>query len=74
MERGRCHAGSRTPACRGERPGPGRACPGLTITVSLGVTELRPSDRSLDQLLRRADRALYEAKKLGRNRVEQLLD
>jgi diguanylate cyclase (GGDEF)-like protein len=48
--------------------------PGLTITISLGVTELRPSDRSLDQLLRRADRALYEAKKQGRNRVEQLLD
>ncbi|MGN6227132.1 MAG: diguanylate cyclase [Dyella sp.] len=48
--------------------------PGLTITISLGVTELRPSERSLDQLLRRADRALYEAKKQGRNRVEQLLD
>lgn len=48
--------------------------PGLTITISLGVTELHPSDRSLDQLLRRADRALYDAKKQGRNRVEQLLD
>jgi diguanylate cyclase (GGDEF)-like protein len=38
------------------------------ITVSVGVAELRPTDES-DQLLQRADRAVYQAKRLGRNRT-----
>ena len=41
------------------------------ITVSLGLAQLTATDRSLDDLLRRADRALYLAKAGGRNRVEQ---
>jgi len=41
----------------------------LTITVSLGLASLASVDRSLDDLLRRADRALYAAKAAGRNRV-----
>lgn len=41
----------------------------LTYTISLGVAFWRPSDSGLDDLMLRADRALYEAKRGGRNRV-----
>lgn len=41
------------------------------LTLSLGVTAHRPQD-TLDTLLHRADGALYQAKTLGRNRVESL--
>ena len=40
------------------------------ITVSIGVASLLPGDRNLEDLLRRADQALYAAKALGRNRVQ----
>lgn len=39
------------------------------ITVSFGVTEMRRGD-SLDAIISRVDRAVYEAKRKGRNRVE----
>lgn len=39
------------------------------ITVSIGVTTNLPEDASFDALLARADRALYQAKVEGRNRV-----
>lgn len=39
------------------------------ITISIGVAERRPRE-SRKQFTRRADRALYRAKELGRNRVE----
>ncbi|MHA1527529.1 MAG: GGDEF domain-containing protein [Alphaproteobacteria bacterium] len=39
------------------------------ISVSFGVTQLQPGDGMAD-LIRRADRLLYRAKALGRNRVE----
>ena len=38
------------------------------ITVSLGVAQLQPVD-TIAHLIERADRALYEAKRQGRNRV-----
>jgi predicted signal transduction protein with EAL and GGDEF domain len=38
------------------------------VTCSLGVAEWEPGD-TIDSLLRRADVALYEAKRAGRNRV-----
>lgn len=38
------------------------------ITISLGVAQLRPSD-SIDELIKRVDQALYQAKQRGRNRV-----
>lgn len=40
----------------------------LSITTSIGLAELRPDD-ALDQLIGRADHALYRAKQTGRNRL-----
>jgi diguanylate cyclase (GGDEF)-like protein len=40
----------------------------IAITSSFGVAEWEPGD-TIDQVLRRADVALYEAKRSGRNRV-----
>jgi len=47
-------------------------CPGgreVRCTVSIGVAELGPGDLPEEDLLRRADAALYKAKHAGRNRV-----
>ena len=41
----------------------------LDITTSIGITALDPSIASLEQLLKKADKALYCAKRDGRNRV-----
>lgn len=40
----------------------------LQITCSVGVSDWRPGD-TIDDLLKRADVALYQAKRTGRNRV-----
>ncbi len=40
------------------------------ITVSIGIAEANPKIMSLDNVLNSADKALYMAKKKGRNRVE----
>lgn len=45
--------------------------PAVVLTASFGVTSMRPDDLSVDDLLGRADAALYRAKAAGRNRVEQ---
>ena len=42
---------------------------GLGITVSIGVAGLRPGEDRTETLLKRADGALYQAKRDGRNRV-----
>jgi diguanylate cyclase (GGDEF)-like protein len=42
---------------------------GLAVTVSVGVASLA-SGESIEDLVRRADAALYRAKQSGRNRVE----
>lgn len=42
----------------------------VECTVSIGVAQLSPQDNSMDELLQRADAALYVAKNKGRNRVE----
>lgn len=39
-------------------------------TVSIGITVSRPDDAGLDEIISRADAALYQAKRAGRNRVE----
>lgn len=41
---------------------------GLGLSITLGVAELQPGE-SIEQALMRADRALYEGKQAGRNRV-----
>jgi diguanylate cyclase (GGDEF)-like protein len=43
---------------------------GISATVSIGLVEARPEHGDLGPLLAQADRALYRAKALGRNRVE----
>jgi diguanylate cyclase (GGDEF)-like protein len=41
----------------------------VNVTVSAGVTQLLPPDVLWESMLRRADAAMYEAKRAGRNRV-----
>jgi diguanylate cyclase (GGDEF)-like protein len=42
----------------------------LHFTISLGVAELDPGvEESVDAMLNRADQALYQAKRAGRNQV-----
>jgi diguanylate cyclase (GGDEF)-like protein len=41
----------------------------ISLTISVGVAELRPDMSSVDVLLARADACLYAAKEAGRNRV-----
>jgi diguanylate cyclase (GGDEF)-like protein len=43
----------------------------IACTVSVGVASFPDDGRTLDTLAARADRALYQAKKDGRNRVER---
>jgi len=42
----------------------------IASTASIGVAQLSAKDGSIDNLLHRADQALYAAKQNGRNRVE----
>ena len=43
---------------------------GLSVTVSIGVAELGTKTLEVEQVIQAADKALYRAKKAGRNRVE----
>lgn len=40
----------------------------ITLTISLGLAELTDSCQTLDELIDRADQALYESKRTGRNK------
>ncbi len=46
----------------------------IYYTVSIGVAHARQKEDTVDDLISRADRALYSAKKNGRNRVELYKD
>lgn len=46
----------------------------LSITVSIGITSLMSKDDNIDVLLSFADKALYEAKNAGRNRIFNIQD
>ena len=46
-----------------------RAPNALKITISIGIAGLEDADASAEALLRRADQALYRAKRSGRNKV-----
>jgi len=41
----------------------------IGVTVSIGATEVRPEDQNLEMLFNRTDKAMYDAKKKGRNTV-----
>ena len=41
----------------------------LPVSATFGVTEVQEGDAELEDILKRADRALYEGKGAGRNRV-----
>ena len=43
---------------------------GVRYTVSMGIATLREQDHTVQDLLARADEALYRAKGNGRNRIE----
>jgi diguanylate cyclase (GGDEF)-like protein len=43
---------------------------GLPMTSSFGVAAISKDDRELDDMVRRADRALYRSKRAGRNQVD----
>ncbi|NMB02113.1 MAG: GGDEF domain-containing protein [Firmicutes bacterium] len=43
----------------------------VTITISIGVAEHSDQNRSFSEVLKAADKALYRAKKKGRNRVSK---
>lgn len=46
----------------------GVIAPGLNVTVSVGIAAFRKGD-SIEQVVKRADTALYQAKHAGRNRI-----
>ncbi len=45
----------------------------ISCTMSIGVTMLKPTDDSMEDCLFRADKAMYRAKKNGRNLVESIM-
>ena len=44
----------------------------INLTVSIGLTEVQASDQSQEMLFNRVDKAMYKAKKKGRNMVASL--
>jgi diguanylate cyclase (GGDEF)-like protein/PAS domain S-box-containing protein len=42
----------------------------LEVTISVGIAEVRSKPETLDEILARADQALYRVKASGRNRIE----
>ncbi len=46
----------------------------ISLTVSIGIAMMNTTDASPDAALSRSDKALYQAKENGRNRIEAVLD
>ncbi|GBQ29192.1 diguanylate cyclase domain-containing protein [Gluconacetobacter sacchari] len=46
----------------------------ISLTVSVGIARMLPTDRNGEQVLARADKALYMAKQAGRNRLSYAPD
>ena len=46
---------------------------GVSVTISIGLAQLTAEDAEFSRLLKRADDALYHAKKNGRNRIERAI-
>lgn len=44
----------------------------IKFTISIGLTETRKNDTNLDEIIRRADMALYKAKQAGKDKSETL--
>jgi diguanylate cyclase len=44
----------------------------VPVTISLGLTQVKPTDQEPDTLFKRVDNAMYQAKKEGRNRTHRL--
>jgi two-component system C4-dicarboxylate transport sensor histidine kinase DctB len=42
----------------------------VRATISIGISQHRPNEESIKEAIQRADKALYQAKKGGRNRVK----
>ncbi|MBK7207897.1 MAG: diguanylate cyclase [Elusimicrobia bacterium] len=62
--------GGRAPAPRRGRDPIEAEGRSLTVTASFGIASRSVAGENLEHLLTFADRALYRAKDLGRNRVE----
>lgn len=41
----------------------------LTVTISVGVASMCPTDANVDDVLKRADQSLYESKRQGKDRL-----
>lgn len=41
----------------------------LTVTISVGVASMCPTDANIDDVLKRADQSLYESKRQGKDRL-----
>lgn len=48
--------------------------PGLTVSITVGIAEVRPEDSNLEPAITRADEALYLGKRSGHNRVVRAED
>jgi two-component system, cell cycle response regulator len=64
-----CQAGERLRACIAAEPFQTAGEPMLKVTASVGVARLDEAHGALQALFKRADQALYVAKRGGRNRV-----
>jgi diguanylate cyclase (GGDEF)-like protein len=47
-----------------------KAIVNTNITISLGIANIQDKDKSIDDIIKRADEGLYKAKSSGRDRVE----